>query len=236
MMSKKFTVGAEPWEWPILGATDPSAVALIVIDMQRDFLDPRGWFASMGFDVTAMRTTIDVVAGLVAVARSGSGIHVIHTRQGNAGDLSDLPQAKQEQGKRFGFPIGRAGPLGRGLIRGEPGWEIVPEVSPVLEELVVDKPGFGAFVGTDLDEELRARSVRSLILTGVTANVCVLSTLLEAVDRGYDCLVVTDAIAGADPATASTICDLVRYQGGLFGCLAPARAVTSALREVASGH
>ena len=98
MMSKKFTVGAEPWEWPILGATDPSAVALIVIDMQRDFLDPRGWFASMGFDVTAMRTTIDVVAGLVAVARSGSGIHVIHTRQGNAGDLSDLPQAKQEQG------------------------------------------------------------------------------------------------------------------------------------------
>jgi len=233
MSDQRLKVTAEPWDWPLLGPADAAGVALLVIDIQGDFVRPNGWFGSMGFDLTAIGRAVDVVANLLAAARNGTRVHVVHTRQGNAPDLSDLPAVKKGQGGRFGFPIGRPGPLGRGLIRGQEGWGIIAEVAPLPDERVVDKPGFSAFVGTDLDEWLRSRGIGSLIVTGVTANVCVLSTLLGAVDRGYDCLVVTDAIAGADPGTAATVCDLVRYQGGLFGCLAPAANVEAALNELA---
>jgi nicotinamidase-related amidase len=198
--------------------------ALVVIDMQHDFVSAEGWFARFGFDVAPLRAIIPTIAGLLAAARS-SGMPVIHTRQGNAADLSDLPPARLAQGRRSGNPIGSGGPLGRGLIRGEPGWQIVDELAPVDGELVVEKPGYSAFAGTSFRDELGARGIDALALTGVTANVCVLSTLLSAVDLGYDTLVVSDAVAAVTRETTASVLDLVRYQGGLFGSLVEAAAL-----------
>jgi nicotinamidase-related amidase len=222
-------VEASPWTWPLLGPADPSTVALVVIDMQHDFVADGGWFAGMGFDVSALQDAVPVIGALLTAARA-AGVFVVHTRQGNAPDLSDLPPVRLEQGRRNGHPIGAVGPFGRGLIRGEPGHEIVPELAPIAGELVVDKPAHSAFWGTDLGEQLARRGVQHLVITGVTANVCVLSTLLAAVDRGYSTLLVGDAIASVSAATTEAVRDLVRYQGGLFGCLATARAVITAMR------
>jgi nicotinamidase-related amidase len=197
--------------------------ALVVIDMQHDFVDPEGWFARFGFDVAPLRAIIPTIASLLEAARAG-GVPVIHTRQGNAPDLSDLPLVRQEQGERAGNPIGSPGPLGYGMIRGERGWQIIDELAPIDGELVIDKPGYSSFHGTSLDDELDARGIETLVLTGVTANVCVLSTLLSAVDLGYDTVVVSDAIAAVSDATRESVLDLVRYQGGLFGRVAEASA------------
>jgi len=233
-MAPLLQIDAAPSPWPLLGPCEPSTASLVVIDMQRDFVDRQGWFASLGMDVSACRSVVPVIGSLLAAARSVRELTVVHTRQGNAPDLSDLPPTKQAQGLRTNAPIGARGPLGRGLIRGEPGWEIVPELAPVASERIVEKPGFSAFVGTDLDPWLRARGVGALILCGVTANVCVLSALYTAVDLGYDCLVVEDAVAGATPEARQVLLDLVRYQDGLFGSVAPASAVVEGLERVAS--
>jgi nicotinamidase-related amidase len=228
-------VPADPYDWPILGPTEPEHVALLVIDLQHDFLSDDGWLArTAGRDVARLRDAVPGVTSLLEVARQIPGLHVVHTRQGNAPDLSDLPPTKREQSFRAGWGIGSTGPYGRGLIRGEPGWQIDPVAAPAPGERIVDKPGFCAFVRTDLDGWLRERDVRSLILTGVTANVCVLSTLYAAVDLGYDCLTVRDAIGGIDDKATSTVHDLIKYQGGLFGSLAPATAVRDALTEAVS--
>jgi nicotinamidase-related amidase len=197
--------------------------ALVVIDMQHDFVNPEGWFARFGFDVAPLRAIVPTIASLLEAARA-AGTPVIHTRQGNAPDLSDLPLVRQEQGERAGNPIGAPGPLGYGMIRGERGWQIIDELAPIDGELVIDKPGYSSFHGTPLDDELEARGIETLVLTGVTANVCVLSTLLSAVDLGYDTVVVSDAIAAVSDATRESVLDLVRYQGGLFGRVADASA------------
>jgi nicotinamidase-related amidase len=212
-------VEAEPWPWPLLGPADPAAVALLIIDMQVDFVRPGGWFAAHGFDLSTIQSIVPRLQELLDAARQVPGLLVVHTRQGNAPDLSDLPATKREQSHRAGNPFGASGPYGRGLVRGEPGWEIVAELAPIAGERVLDKPGFGAFTETDLDEWLRGRGVRSLIVTGVTANVCVLSSLYAAVDLGYDCLTLIDAIAGIEPGTLDCVSSLIRYQGGLFGAL-----------------
>jgi nicotinamidase-related amidase len=221
-------VDAEPWAWPIAGPVEPARLALVVIDMQHDFVHGDGWFAGMGFDVSALQAAVPVIAGLIEAARA-RGVTVVHTRQGNAADLSDLPPARLAQGEKVGHPIGKTGVLGRGLVRGEPGWQIVPELASRKGELVVDKPAHSAFWGTDLGDQLDDRGIDHLILTGVTANVCVLSTLFAAVDRGYASLLVTDAIAAVSAATTDVVLDLVRYQGGLLGCAATAAAVVSGL-------
>jgi biuret amidohydrolase len=222
------TVDANPWSWPITGPVPADQLALVVIDMQHDFVADDGWFAAMGFDVSALQAAVPVIAQLLAVAREAGAV-VVHTRQGNAPDLSDLPRPRLEQGERNGHPIGAPGALGRGLILGEPGWEIVPELTPLAGEIVVDKPAHSAFWGTDLDERLAALGVESLALCGVTTNVCVLSTLYSAVDRGFSCLLVEDAVAAVTPQTTASVLDLVRYQGGLLGCLADARATAAGL-------
>jgi nicotinamidase-related amidase len=206
--------------------------ALVVIDMQHDFVDPDGWFAQFGFDVTPLRAIIPTIAALLDAARA-AGVPVIHTRQGNAPDLNDLPLVRQEQGERAGNPIGAPGPLGYGLIRGERGWHIIDELAPLDGELVIDKPGYSSFHGTSFDAELEARGIETLVLTGVTANVCVLSTLLSAVDLGYDTVVVSDAIGAVTPETTASVLDLVRYQGGLFGSVATAIALTAAMEGAA---
>lgn len=225
----QLSVRGDPWDWPLGGPCHPSGAALLVIDMQGDFVRNDGWLGWLHADLSGIQTIVPTLARLLQAARGVPGLAVIHTRQGNAPDLSDLPTVKQEQGTRAGSPIGRPGPIGRGLIRGEEGWQIIPELTPEPGELVVDKPGYGAFVGTTLEGWLREHGIRALILTGVTANVCVLATLYGAVDRGFDCLVVSDAVAAVTPEASQTLVDLVRYQRGLFGSVASADTIIEAM-------
>jgi nicotinamidase-related amidase len=190
--------------------------ALIVIDMQRDFLDPDGYAAAAGLDVAALRGTIPAIRRLLSGARQ-AGMLVVHTREGHRPDLSDCPPAKLERSRAAGAEIGTRGPLGRLLVRGEAGHDIVPELQPQAGEPVVDKPGYGAFTHTDLENILRNRAIERLIICGVTTEVCVHSTLREAVDRGYRCVLVGDACASADAELHAAALRMVGVEGGIFG-------------------
>lgn len=190
--------------------------ALIVIDMQRDFLDPDGYAAAAGLDVTALRGVIPGIRRLLSGARQ-AGMFVVHTREGHRADLSDCPPAKLERSRAAGAEIGTRGPLGRLLVRGEAGHDIVPELQPQAGEPVVDKPGYGAFTNTDLDGILRNRRIERLIVCGVTTEVCVHSTLREAIDRGYRCVLVGDACASADEQLHAAALRMVAVEGGIFG-------------------
>lgn len=190
--------------------------ALLVIDMQRDFLDPGGYAATAGLDVAALRQAIAPIRRLLDAARR-AGMLVVHTREGHRPDLSDCPPAKLARSHAAGAGIGSPGPLGRLLARGEPGHDIVAELYPQAGEPVVDKPGYGAFHRTDLAAILANRGIERLYLTGVTTEVCVHSTLREAVDRGYRCILVGDACASAHPALHQAALAMVAVEGGIFG-------------------
>jgi nicotinamidase-related amidase len=191
-------------------------MALLVIDMQRDFLDPLGYVAQSGVDVSILRRTIAPVARLLSVARA-AGIPVMHTREGHRPDLSDLTEFKRRRAAGAGAPIGSLGPLGRLLVRGEPGHAIIDEVSPLPGEPVIDKPGFGAFYATDLEMILKALSISALTIAGVTTDICVHSTLREAVDRGFDCTTVSDACAAGDPTVHEAMLACIAGEGGILG-------------------
>lgn len=190
--------------------------ALVVIDMQRDFLDPRGYVAQSGVDVSILRRTIPNVRRLLDAART-AGVRVIHTREGHRPDLSDLPAFKRRRAAGSGAAIGSTGPLGRLLVRGEPGHEIIEEAAPLPGETVIDKPGFGAFYATDLELILRAAGISRLTIAGVTTDICVHSTLREAVDRGFDCTTVGDACAAGDPAIHEAMLACIAGEGGILG-------------------
>jgi biuret amidohydrolase len=198
------------------GGTAPRGTALLIIDMQRDFLDPAGYVAQTGVDVSILRKTIDPVRRLLAAARSAQ-IKIIHTREGHRPDLSDLSVVKQRRATGAGAPIGSAGPLGRLLVRGEPGHAIVDEVAPLPNEIIIDKPGFGAFYATDLELVMRVAGISSLTIAGVTTDVCVHSTLREAVDRGFECTTVGDACAAGDPAIHAAMLACIAGEGGILG-------------------
>jgi nicotinamidase-related amidase len=202
-------------------------MALLVIDMQRDFLDPAGYVAQSGVDVNILRRTIAPVRRLLAAARAAN-IPVIHTREGHRADLSDLTAFKKRRAAGAGAPIGSLGPLGRLLVRGEPGHAIIDEVSPLPGETVIDKPGFGAFYGTDLELILRVAGVSALTLAGVTTDICVHSTLREAVDRGFDCTTVGDACAAGEPAVHEAMLSCIAGDGGILGRVADTDAIVSA--------
>jgi nicotinamidase-related amidase len=194
----------------------PRASALLVIDMQRDFLDPLGYVAQTGVDVSILRGTIAPVRRLLAAARAAT-IPVIHTREGHRTDLSDLTVFKQRRAAGSGAPIGSVGPLGRLLVRGEPGHAIIADAAPLPGETVIDKPGFGAFYATDLELILRAAGISALTIAGVTTDICVHSTLREAVDRGFDCTTVADACAAGDPAVHAAMLTCIAGEGGILG-------------------
>jgi biuret amidohydrolase len=196
--------------------SSPAATALVVIDMQRDFLDPAGYVARSGVDVRVLRTPIPNVRRLLEAARS-AGIRVIHTREGHRPDLTDLNAAKARRAAGVGAAIGSLGPLGRLLVRGERGHAIIDELAPLPAEVVIDKPGFGAFYATDLELVLRAQGVTSLTLAGVTTDVCVHSTLREAVDRGFECQTVGDACAAADVVIHEAMLGCIAGEGGILG-------------------
>ena len=202
---------AEPYAFDFeLGGT-----ALVIIDMQRDFLEPGGFGAALGNDVSLLRRAIEPTQRLIAAARS-AGMFVVHTREGHRPDLADLPRAKRERG-RFPTGIGDAGPMGRILVRGEAGHDIIPELYPLPGEPVIDKPGKGAFYATDLDAILTYRGITRLIVCGVTTEVCVHTTVREANDRGYDSLVVEDCTGSYFPEVHEMGLRMIKAQGGIFG-------------------
>ncbi|MEU8285312.1 cysteine hydrolase [Micromonospora sp. NPDC048905] len=206
---------------------DLSTTALLVIDMQRDFLEPGGFGASLGNDVGQLRRTIPPLAALLADART-VGMTIVHTREGHLPDLSDCPPAKLSRGAPS-MRIGDLGPKGRILVRGEYGHDIIDELTPLPDEPVIDKPGKGAFYATELAGLLAERGVRSLLVTGVTTEVCVHTTVREANDRGYECLVLADCVGSYFPEFQRVGLDMIAAQGGIFGWVADSAQVRAAL-------
>ena len=219
------TVSAEPYEFTF----EPEQTALLIIDMQRDFVDPGGFGEALGNDVSHLRKILPAVQRVLEAARA-SGIAVIHTREGHRPDLADLAPSKRARG-RLDTGIGDAGPMGRILVRGEYGHDIVDELRPLPSEPVIDKPGKGAFYATDLDAILSSRGIKSLIVTGVTAEVCVQTTVREANDRGYECLVLSDGIASYFPEFYQATIEMVKAQGGIFGWVSTSDALLAGLQE-----
>jgi nicotinamidase-related amidase len=207
---------------------DASTTALLAIDMQRDFLDPQGYAALAGLDISLLQAAIPGVATLLAAARA-AGIFIVHTREANAPDLSDVPPEFLDATTRSGARVGSEGPLGRLLIRGEAGTAIIDELAPLPHEVAIDKPGFSAFEGTALGAMLQMRGIRTLILCGITTEVCVSSTLRTAIDRGFRCITVRDACASAFPELHAAALAMIGVEGGLFGQVASVQEICALL-------
>jgi len=221
-LPETLTIPAEPRAF----ALRPAQCALLVIDLQRDFLEPDGFGAALGNDVTHLRRVIEPNRRLIAAWRAWA-LTVVHTREGHLPDLSDLPETKRDRAPA-GPRIGDVGPMGRILVRGEPGHAIIPELAPLPSETVIDKPGKGAFWRTNLENELRQRGIRQLVVTGVTTEVCVHSTVREANDRGFECLVPADATASYIPEFHASALRMISAQGGLFGWVCTSNALLQA--------
>ncbi len=208
----------------LLDSLTPAKTALLVIDMQRDFLLPEGYAAQAGLDIAPLVATIRPIGKLLSVGRA-AGLLIVHTREGHLPDLSDCPPYKLERSRRANAEIGSKGPLGRLLVRGEVGHDFVDALRPLEKEIVIDKPGYSAFSHTTLQQVLTKRGIETLIITGVTTEVCVSSTLRTAVDLGYRCITVSDACASGDPALHEAALAMIGVEGGIFGEVATTSAV-----------
>lgn len=221
-------VDAQPYPWPFDGPVNPAQTAVLCIDWQVDFCGPGGYVDTMGYDLSLTRAGLEPTARVLAAARAAR-MTIIHTREGHRPDLSDLPANKRWRSARIGAEIGVEGPCGRILVHGEPGWQIVPEVAPLAGEPVIDKPGKGAFYATDLDLVLRTRGIRYIVLTGITTDVCVHTTMREANDRGFECLILSDCTGATDPGNHAAALKMVTMQGGVFGAVADSNRLLAAL-------
>jgi nicotinamidase-related amidase len=221
-------IKSEPYPYPYNGDLKPENTCLIIIDMQFDFCGKGGYVDQMGYDLSNTQALIEPIKRVLSACRQ-QGYHVIHTREGHRPDLADLPANKRWRSQQIGAGIGDPGPCGRILVRGEPGWEIIPELAPLPGEAIIDKPGKGSFYATDLDMLLQIRGIKNIVLTGITTDVCVHTTMRDANDRGYECVLLADCCGATDAGNHLAALHMIKMQGGVFGAVSDSASFIEAI-------